>query len=92
MLANLEARSLALIDKEKAKEVVKESTLELLRISRPSYWNVYVSNNAIVENENAQGLMLLSMEEHTNKNVRDLSIMNFYHLKNWIKVKNKKNG
>ena len=88
----LKARGKAIFDKEGAQEDLKRTTGELLRLCKPSNWNVHLDGNATVQNELNYGLMVLSMQQHTTDDVNKLSIMKFYQLKAWIEIKNKPNG
>lgn len=92
LLDQLKARAKSLIDKEGSKAELQKATGELLRHCKPSNWNVHIDGNATVQNELDYGLMILSMEQHTSKDIRKLSIMEFYQLKAWIELKNKPNG
>jgi hypothetical protein len=91
-LAQLKARGKAIINPEAAKEDLKNATIELLRLSKSSSWNVHKEGNALVQNELNYGLMVLSMEKHTTKDIHKLSVMQFYQLKAFITLKNKANA
>ena len=92
MLAQLKARGKAILNRKAAKKDLKNATSELLRLSKASSWNVHKEGNALVQNELNYGLMVLSMEQHTTKDINKLSIMQFYQLKAFITLKNKPNG
>lgn len=91
-MGQIKARANTILNKETAKEELKQATGELLRICKPSNWNVHINGNATVQSELDYGLMVLSMEQYTSKDVKKLTIMEFYQLKEWIKLKNKPNG
>ena len=91
-MAQLAARGKALIDKVAAQEDLRRTTSEIVRICKPKNWNVHIDGNATVQNELDYGLMVLSMQQHTTKDVNKLTIMQFYHLQAWIQIKNKPNG
>jgi len=88
----MSARAKSLINKESAKVGLDKATAEILRLCKPNNWNVHIEGNATVQNELDYGLMVLSMQEHTKKDLKQLTIMEFYQLKKWIDIKNKPNA
>jgi len=63
----------------------------MLRLSAPSLWNVYQTNNAELEMETGFELFMFSVGEHTNEDLDKITVFRFYSLLEYIKSK-QKNG
>lgn len=55
-------------------------------------WNVYIDGNAEIEHEVGFERLMLSIGEHTNKDLDTITVFGFYALIDHIKEKNKANG
>ena len=64
-----------------------EAENEMMRLSIPQNWNVYVKGNAILkQNADFEHLMLLA-GEHTNEDLNEITTFRFYNLLDYIKSK-----
>lgn len=64
----------------------------MLRLSKPSLWNVHMPNNAELEFENGFESFMFLVAEHTNEDLDKITVYRFYILYNYIKDKEKPNG
>jgi len=64
----------------------------MLRLSKPSVWNVYMNGNAELEHEVGFEYLMFSVAEHTNEDLDNITVFRFYALLDHIKNKNKANG
>jgi hypothetical protein len=68
-------------DKEKAEN-------EMLRLSKPNLWNVYLPNNAELEMEVGFEDFMFTVAEHTKEDLDKITVFRFYSLLDYIKSKN----
>lgn len=68
-----------------------KAEFEMLRLSKPSIWNIYITGNAELEYENGFESFVFAVAEHTSENIETMSTYRFYCLLDYIKNK-KKNG
>lgn len=64
----------------------------MLRLSKPNLWNVFLPNNAELENETEFEAWMLEIGEHTKENLDEITVFRFYCLLDYIKNKNSSNG
>lgn len=62
---------------------------DLLMLDLPNVWNVNHANNMEVEMETEFEMFMLSVGEHTNERVDEITVFRFYALLAYIKEKNK---
>lgn len=70
-------------------ESQQEAKKEMLRLSKPSVWNVYIHGNAELEHETGFENFLFTVSEHTNEDLDKMTVYRFYCLLDYIKGKNK---
>jgi len=70
----------------------KEHEAEMLRLSKPRVWNMYIENNAELEEDINFEEFVFSVSEHTSEDVNKMTVFRFYSLLDHIKKKNKDNG
>ncbi len=59
----------------------------MLRLSKPSIWNVYMSGNAELEMEVGFEGFLFAIAEHTKEDLEEITVFRFYSLLDHIKSK-----
>jgi hypothetical protein len=91
LLRHLEAVVDEILGSE-TKETQDKTEFEMLRLSKPSIWNIYITGNAELEYENGFESFVFAVAEHTSENIETMSTYRFYCLLDYIKNKNKKNG
>lgn len=66
----------------------------MLRLSKPSVWNIYMEGNAELEHEVGFELMLLSVAEAAGitEDLGEWTMFRFYNLRLYLMEKNKGNG
>jgi hypothetical protein len=71
-----------------SKEAIKESENEMLRLSKPNLWNVFIDGNAELEMETGFEQFLFEVAEHTKEDLDKITVFRFYSLLDYIKNKN----
>ena len=61
----------------------------MLRLSKPSLWNVHMQGNAELEMETGFEDFMFLVAEHTNEDLDKITVFRFYSLLDYIKNKNK---
>jgi hypothetical protein len=61
---------------------------EMLRMSKPSLWNVHMEGNAELEMETGFEDFMFLVAEHTNEDLDKITVFRFYSLLDYIKSKN----
>jgi hypothetical protein len=82
---------LARLDKVIGFEVgdnIQESEKEMLRLSKPNLWNVFIAGNAELEMETGFEQFLFEVAEHTKEDLDKITVFRFYSLLDYIKNKN----
>lgn len=74
------------LDTEEEKQ---DAENDMLQLSKPSIWNVYLPNNAELEMETGFEDFMFLIAEHTNEDLDKITVFRFYSLLNYIKGKNK---
>jgi hypothetical protein len=70
------------------KEEIKDSENEMLRLSKPNLWNVFMDGNAELEMETGFEQFLFEVAEHTKEDLDKITVFRFYSLLDYIKNKN----
>jgi len=72
-------------------EAIKEQDKEMLRLSKPSVWNVYITGNAEIQHDVGFELMLLGVAEAagTTEDLGEWTMFRFYNLRLYLMEKNK---
>lgn len=76
---------------ESAKEQ-QDAEFEMLRLSKPSVWNIYIGGNMELQMENGFETFLFSVQEYTKEDLEKITVYRFYCLLEHIKNKNNPNG
>ena len=71
---------------------IKDAEKEMLRLSKPNLWNVFIPGNAELEMETGFEQFLFEVAEHTKEPLDKITVFRFYSLLDYIKNKNKANG
>lgn len=69
-------------------EEKQEAEKEMMRLSKPSVWNVHLPDNAELEMETGFESFMFLIAEHTNEDLDKITVFRFYSLLNHIKQKN----
>lgn len=64
----------------------------MLELRKPNVWNTNVEGNMEVETEVEFEKFLVSLSEHTNENLEEITVFRFYSLIDLLKEKYSKNG
>lgn len=67
---------------------IEESEKEMLRLSKPNLWNVFIAGNAELEMETGFEQFLFEVAEHTKEDLDKITVFRFYSLLDYIKNKN----
>ncbi len=73
-----------------SKDEQRRQEKEMLRLSKPNLWNVYMNGNAELEHEVGFEGFMFAVAEHTNEDLETITVFRFYSLLDHIK--NKGNG
>jgi hypothetical protein len=76
-----------IIDDVDNKKIIADVDRRILEVFPPHVWNINQPNNMEVFMEVDFRKFLFSVSEHTNKDVEDLSVFDFYALIDHIKEK-----
>ena len=87
---NLKARLQAIITKDS--ECVQPSIDELLRLTKPNFWNPMLEGNLEVRTEREYESLMISLSKHATFDKNKITIFELYSLKQNIIESNKKNG
>jgi hypothetical protein len=74
---------------EQTETIQQDAESEMLRLSKPSVWNVYIQGNAELQFENGFETFMFLVAEHTKEDLEKMSVYRFYCLLEHIKSKNK---
>lgn len=74
------------------KGVQKDQEFELLRLTKPKVWNIYIKGNEELNMETGFEKFIFFVQEHTTINIDNISLFRFYSLLDYIKEKNEQNG
>lgn len=89
-------RAEALLDGEffgvDTKEIEDETEKELLRLTKPKVWNIYITGNEELKMETGFEKFIFMVQEHTTINLDEISLFRFYSLLDYIKDKTENNG
>jgi hypothetical protein len=61
----------------------------MLRLSIPKDWNIHNKGNAEIEFTTTFETFLFAVQEHTNEELKNITLLRFYSLLDYIKSKNK---
>lgn len=64
----------------------------MLEISKPNNWNIYVQGNSEVEIDNEFQKLIISLSEFANGDVEHFSVFKFYNLIEILNEKSAENG
>jgi hypothetical protein len=59
----------------------------MLRLSKPSVWNVHITGNAELEHEVGFEAFMFVVSEHTKEDINTMTVFRFYSLLDYIKSK-----
>lgn len=65
----------------------EEAEAEILRLSQPKLWNVYMKGNEEQAMENGFEQFMFLVGEHTKEDLNNISVFRFYSLLEYIKSK-----
>jgi hypothetical protein len=68
-------------------EAKDEAEGEMLRLSKPSIWNVYMDGNAEIKNDVGFETFLFTVSEQTKEDLDKITVYKFYSLLEYIKSK-----
>lgn len=69
---------------------IEETEKRMLMMDLPKIWNINHRGNMEVEMETEFAKFMLSVSEHTNENMNEITVFRFYALLGYIKEKNPK--
>jgi hypothetical protein len=72
-----------------SKEDRESAEKDMLRMSKPSIWNVHIIGNAELEMEVGFEDFIFQVSEHTNEDLDKITVFRFYSLLDYIKSKGK---
>lgn len=74
-------------------EIEEKDSVEkrLLMMNLPNVWNVHHAGNMEIEMESDFAKFMFAVSEHTNQDISEITVFNFYALLEYIKEKNTKN-
>lgn len=87
-IAQLKARLNKILG-EDSQEQKHKAEKEMLRLSKPSLWNVHIPGNAELEMETGFEDFMFTVAEHTKEDLDKITVFRFYSLLDYIKSKNK---
>lgn len=67
---------------------IEEQETEMLRLSKPNLWNVFLAGNAELELETGFEQFMFEVQEHTKEDLNTITVFRFYSLLDYIKNKN----
>ena len=67
---------------------IEKQEKEMLRLSKPNLWNVFMAGNAELEMETGFEQFLFEVAEHTKEDLDKITVFRFYSLLDYIKNKN----
>ncbi len=70
-----------------SEEEKQEAEKEMMRLSKPSVWNVHLPDNAELEMETGFESFMFLIAEHTNEDLDKITVFRFYSLLTHIKSK-----
>lgn len=65
-----------------------EAENEMMRLSIPQNWNVFIKGNAELKMSNGFEEFMFLVSEHTKEDLDKISLLRFYSLLDYIKSKN----
>ena len=81
------------MEEEGAAAKVEKTEHEILKITRPDYWNSWIKGNAEVQTERDFEQLLIMVKEHyPTEDLDKTTIFTFYSLLDRIKQKAKEHG
>jgi hypothetical protein len=72
--------------------IEKDTEAELLRLTKPKIWNVYIKGNEELKMETGFEKFIFLVQEHTTVNLDSISLFRFYSLLDYIKEKGENDG
>jgi hypothetical protein len=87
LINKLKARISWILDDEGAKEQEQVATNELLRLIKPTFWNLNREGNADVDIEVGFEQFMMSVAEHTKEDLNTITTFKFYTLLKHINKK-----
>lgn len=72
--------------------MIFEAEKQMLSLRTPNVWNTNVTGNMEVETEVEFEKFLVSLSEHTNENLEEITVFRFYSLIDLLKEKYSKDG
>ena len=79
-----------ILDEDGAEEQDEKAEKELLKLITPNHWNLNIDDNAEKSLELGFEEFMLSVKEHTQEDLENITTFRFYTLLDFIKKK--KNG
>jgi len=89
-LDNLKARLQAIITADYSS--IESTVNELLRLTKPNYWNPLIPDNLEVRTEREFDTLMIILANHSKIDKNKITIFELYNLKQYIVESNKKNG
>lgn len=68
---------------------VESSSYEILKLTKPNFWNSYIEGNADRETEIEARKLLFSVADYTKEDLDNITIIDFYSLLEHIESKYK---
>jgi ubiquitin C-terminal hydrolase len=81
-----------ILEEDNNVEKEKKSTKELLKLIKPSFWNLNREGNADVDIEVGFEEFMISVSEHTKEDLNTITTFKFYTLLKHINKKHKDGG
>lgn len=85
-IKQLEAIVDGILGQETTEDQIKYEN-EMLRLSKPNVWNVYLPGNAELDHEVGFEGFMFAVAEHTNEDLDKITVFRFYSLLDHIKSK-----
>ena len=73
-------------------KVEEDTEAELLRLTKPKIWNIYIKGNEELKMETGFEKFIFLVQEHTTVDLDSISLFRFYSLLDYIKEKGENNG
>lgn len=77
------------MDEEKPQHTIDATTQRLLTLTKPSFWNAHMPDNAEVQTEIEARKMLFAVAEYTRADMDSITVIDFYSLMNHLEEKHK---
>lgn len=87
-LKRLDALCDVILETEDAEDNLQDAEFDLLKLTKAEFWNSYIKGNADVGLKKDYQLFELSIQEHTNKDLKTITTFEFYNLLDYLELKN----